>query len=75
MNTSSVPVVGILDRLSTGVSRTSIRHYAAPKFKKKKHNLTGFKPGHGERIFVYNHIENGMIIYSHDPELKVFLSR
>ncbi|KAJ4424280.1 hypothetical protein N0V82_000980 [Gnomoniopsis sp. IMI 355080] len=70
MNISPASVVGILDRLSTGVSRTSIRHYAAPRFKKKKHHLTGFTPGHGERIFVYNHIENGMIVYSHEPELK-----
>ncbi|KAJ4391945.1 hypothetical protein N0V93_005565 [Gnomoniopsis smithogilvyi] len=70
MNTSPASVVGILDRLSTGVSRTSIRHYAAPRLKKKKHYLTGFTPGHGERIFVYNHIEKGMIVYSHEPELK-----
>lgn len=71
MNTSPASVVGILERLSIGVSRTSIRHYAAPKYKKKKHHLTGFTPGHGERIFVYNHIETGMIVYSHEPELKV----
>lgn len=71
MNTSPASVVGILDRLSTGISRTSIRHYAAPRLKKKKHHLTGFTPGHGERIFVYNHTETGMIVYSHEPELKV----
>ncbi|CAN8096582.1 unnamed protein product [Discula destructiva] len=72
MNTSPASVAGILERVTLGVSRTSIRHYAAPprRFKKKKHHLTGFKRGHGERIFVYNHIENGMIIYSHEPELK-----
>lgn len=73
MNTLPASVLGKLDRLSTGVSRTSIRHYATPKLKKKKHHLTGFTPGHGERIFVYNHTENGMIVYAHEPELKVRL--
>lgn len=72
MNTTPASVVGILDRLSIGVSRTSLRHYATTKkLRIKKHHLTGFKPGHGEQIFVYNHIETGMIVYSHNPELKV----
>lgn len=71
MTTPPASVVGILDRLSIGVSRVSIRHASTTRYKKKNYDWTGFKPGHGENIYVYNHIENGMIVYSHEPSLKV----
>jgi hypothetical protein len=65
-------VVGILGRLSTGVSRVSIRHgHTTPRRKQPRHNLTGFKKGLGERIWVHHHIVRGMIIYTHEPELPV----
>lgn len=75
MNPSPTSVVGTLERLSIGVSRVSIRHGSTAtrytRYRKKNHAWTGYKRGHGESIFVYNHIQNGMIVYSHDPVLKV----
>lgn len=72
MNSSPGPVTGMLGRLSTGVSRTSIRWAHKHKQRKQpKHHLTGFEPGLGEHIFIYNHIQNGMVVYSHHNELKV----
>lgn len=71
MKSSPVSVVGILGRLSsTGVSRVSIRHgHTMPRRKQPRHELTGFKKGLGERIWVHHHIAKGMIIYTHEPEL------
>ena len=72
MNPSPASVVGILDRLSIGVSRVSIRHgHTKSKARKPQPELTGFKAGLGERIWVHNHIATGMIIYTHDAQLKV----
>lgn len=75
MNSSPASVVAILDRLSIGVARVSIRHgttAAKPtRYRKKNYAWTGFKHGHGEKIYVYNHVNYGMIVYSHDPELPV----
>lgn len=72
MNSSPASVVGILDRLSIGVSRISIRHgHTKPRTKTPQPQLTGFKGGLGEKIWVHNHIVTGMIIYSHDAQLKV----
>lgn len=71
MNSSPASVVGILDRLSIGVCRISIRHgHTAPRIKNPHPELTGFKPGLGEKIWVHNHVVTGMIIYSHDGKLK-----
>ncbi|KAJ0104367.1 hypothetical protein J7T55_011151 [Diaporthe amygdali] len=70
MKSSPASVVGILDRLSTGVSRVSIRHgHTTPRRKQPRPELTGFKPGLGERIWVHHHIAQGMIIYTHEPQL------
>lgn len=70
MKSSPASVVGILGRLSTGVSRVSIRHgHTTPKRKQPRHELTGFKKGLGEQIWVHHHIAQGMIIYTHEPEL------
>ncbi|POS79905.1 hypothetical protein DHEL01_v201715 [Diaporthe helianthi] len=71
MKSSPASVVGILGRMSsTGVSRVSIRHgHTMPRRKQPRHELTGFKKGLGERIWVHHHIAKGMIIYTHDPEL------
>lgn len=72
MNSSPASVVGILDRLSIGVCRISIRHgHTAPRIKNPHPELTGFKAGLGEKIWVHNHVVTGMIIYSHDGKLKV----
>ncbi|KUI58793.1 hypothetical protein VP1G_06068 [Cytospora mali] len=71
MNSSPASIVGILDRLSIGVSRISIRHgHTKPKVKKPQPELTGFKAGLGERIWVHNHIVTGMIVYSHQAKLE-----
>ncbi|KUI64832.1 hypothetical protein VM1G_00451 [Cytospora mali] len=71
MNSSPASIVGILDRLSIGVSRISIRHgHTMPKIKKPQPELTGFKAGLGERIWVHNHIVTGMIVYSHNAKLE-----
>ncbi|KAL1866193.1 hypothetical protein Daus18300_006857 [Diaporthe australafricana] len=70
MKSSPASVVGILDRLSTGVSRVSIRHgHTTTKRKQPRPELTGFKQGLGEQIWVHHHIAQGMIIYTHEPEL------
>ncbi|KAI3394165.1 hypothetical protein diail_3175 [Diaporthe ilicicola] len=70
MKSSPAPVVGILDRLSIGVSRVSIRHgHTVPKRKQPRPELTGFRRGLGEQIWVHHHIAQGMIIYTHEPEL------
>lgn len=72
MKSSPASVVGILGRLSTGVSRVSIRHgHTVPRRKQPRHDLTGFKKGLGEQIWVHHHVARGMIIYTHDPELPV----
>ncbi|KAG8166109.1 hypothetical protein KVR01_004661 [Diaporthe batatas] len=71
MKSSPASVVGILGRLSTGVSRVSIRHgHTMPRRRQPRYELTGFKQGLGERIWVHHHIAKGMIIYTHEPELK-----
>ncbi|PSS03841.1 transcriptional regulation of mitochondrial recombination-domain-containing protein [Coniella lustricola] len=71
MNSTPASLVGILDSLAIGVFRTSIRQaHTQTRFRRKKYNLTGFTPGHGENIYIFNHIENGMVIYSHEPILK-----
>lgn len=71
MKSSPASVVGILGRLSsTGVSRVSIRHgHTMPRRKQLRYELTGFKKGLGEQIWVHHHIVKGMIIYTHEPEL------
>lgn len=72
MKSSPASVVGILGRLSTGVSRQSIRHgHTTQRRKQPRHELTGFKRGLGEQIWVHHHIAQGMIIYTHKPELPV----
>lgn len=72
MKSSPASVVGIVGRLSAGVSRISIRHgHTMPRRRQPRHELTGFKKGLGERIWVHHHIAKGMIIYTHEPELPV----
>lgn len=72
MKSSPASVVGILCRLSTGVSRQSVRHgHTTARRKQPRHDLTGFKRGLGEQIWVHHHIAQGMIIYTHKPELPV----
>ncbi|KAJ9154873.1 hypothetical protein NKR23_g2282 [Pleurostoma richardsiae] len=63
MNPSSSSVV---ERLSIGVSRISIRQsHTRPRWTKARPELTGFEPGHGERIWVFNHVGTNQIVYSH----------
>lgn len=72
MNPSPASVVGTLDRLSIGIARVSIRYGSTGvRFRKKNNAWTGFERGHGENIYVFTHAQKGMIIYSHDPVLKV----
>lgn len=68
MNAS--PASSIVGRLSIGISRVSIRHgHATPRFRPARPELTGFEPGHGERIWVFNNIESNQVIYSHGPAM------
>ena len=69
MNASPASIVG---RLSIGISRVSIRHgHTKPKFKRYQPELTGFEPGHGERIWVFNNLESNQVVYSHGPVMDV----
>lgn len=70
MNAS--PASSIVGRLSIGISRVSIRHgHATPRFRPARPELTGFEPGHGERIWIFNNIESNQVIYSHGPAMDV----
>jgi len=33
--------------------------------------LTGFNPGHGEQIWVFNHLTTDQVILSHEPAMDV----
>jgi len=59
-------------RLAIGVSRTSIRPGSTFKrYKKPQPELTHWEPGHGEQIWIFNHIVSDQIIYSHKPAMDV----
>ncbi|GAW11148.1 hypothetical protein ANO14919_004900 [Xylariales sp. No.14919] len=66
------PVTAQLGKLSIGstASGTSIRLAHTTKRRKGEYIEPSFKPGHGEKIFVFNHFVHGMTVYSHDPVLK-----
>ncbi|KAI0405725.1 transcriptional regulation of mitochondrial recombination-domain-containing protein [Xylaria palmicola] len=77
------PIAAQLGRLSIGggssasastgtsaASRTSIRLAHTAKRRKGERIEPSFAPGHGEKIFVFNHFLDGMTVYSHRPVLK-----
>ncbi|KAI0542367.1 transcriptional regulation of mitochondrial recombination-domain-containing protein [Xylaria digitata] len=66
------PITAQLGKLSIGstISRTSIRLAHTTKRRKGERIEPSFEPGHGEKIFVFNHFLDGMTVYSHDPVLK-----
>ncbi|KAJ2990936.1 hypothetical protein NUW58_g2711 [Xylaria curta] len=49
----------------------NIRLAHTAKRRKGERIEPSFEPGHGEKIFVFNHFLDGMTVYSHDPVLKV----
>lgn len=59
-----------LGKLSLGISQTSVRLNHS-KRKQKERVEPEFAPGHGERIWIFNHFLEGMTVYSHKPVLKV----
>ncbi|KAI1302586.1 transcriptional regulation of mitochondrial recombination-domain-containing protein [Xylaria venustula] len=68
------PITAQLGRLSLGsatgpITRTSVR-LSHTKKKNKVRIEPSFKPGHGEKIFIFSHILEGMTIYGHEPVLK-----
>lgn len=76
--------VAQLSRLSIGgVTQSSARlaHVVNKEKKMKKRSKrspewlaglrSGFKPGHGEQIWVFNHYKMGLTVYSHGPVMKV----
>lgn len=67
------PITAQLGKLSISstTSRTSIRLAHTTKRRKGERIEPSFQPGHGEKIFVFNHFLDGMTVYSHDPVLKV----
>ncbi|KAI1429306.1 hypothetical protein F5Y12DRAFT_710210 [Xylaria sp. FL1777] len=66
------PITAQLGKLSIGstTSRTSIRLAHTTKRRKGEYVEPNFAPGHGEKIFIYNHFLDGMTVYSHSPVLK-----
>ncbi|EJT72608.1 hypothetical protein GGTG_09468 [Gaeumannomyces tritici R3-111a-1] len=68
MNTT--PVSASLLRLCAGLSRISVRHGShLARYKQPRPELAGFEPGHGEKIWVFNHITTNQIVYSTKPQL------
>lgn len=77
MNTPT-PLTSLF-RLSAGVSNIGIRHettwtryrpeVSRKRFRQKKVEDAGFQPGHGEEIWVFNHLTTNQIIYSTKPAL------
>ncbi|KAL8388593.1 hypothetical protein RB595_009084 [Gaeumannomyces hyphopodioides] len=68
MNTT--PVSASLLRLCAGLSRVSVRHGShLARYKKPRPEDAGFKPGHGEKIWVFNHVTTNQIVYSTKPVL------
>lgn len=74
-------ITGQFGRLSIGVSRTSIRlasNNKSSKTKQKKRQpgepepIDVDHPGHGEKIFIFTHMLNGLTVYSLTPVLKAF---
>jgi hypothetical protein len=59
-----------LAKLSIGITRTNARFYSSKK-KRKERIEPSWLPGHGEKIWIFNHILDGMTVYSHAPVLKV----
>ncbi|KAI3336478.1 hypothetical protein HD806DRAFT_7341 [Xylariaceae sp. AK1471] len=75
------PITAQLGKLSIGscssASRTSIRLASSTtttmtttKRRKGERIEPSFEPGHGEKIFVFNHFLDGMTVYSHIPVIK-----
>ncbi|KAI1131657.1 hypothetical protein F5Y10DRAFT_53606 [Nemania abortiva] len=68
------PITAQLGKLSIGSAsatpRTSIRLASTTKRRKDERIEPSFQPGHGEKIFVFNHMLDGMTVYSHNPVLK-----
>ncbi|KAI1281288.1 transcriptional regulation of mitochondrial recombination-domain-containing protein [Xylaria sp. FL0933] len=73
------PITAQLGKLSLGsssttatttTSRTSIRLAHTAKRRKGERVEPSFAPGHGEKIFVFNHFLDGMTVYSHEPVMK-----
>ncbi|KAI0879579.1 transcriptional regulation of mitochondrial recombination-domain-containing protein [Hypoxylon argillaceum] len=72
------PLTAQLGKLSLGggaTPRTSIRPASSAKRRRARGERIepSFEPGHGEKIFVFNHFVDGMTVYSHSPVLKVCL--
>ncbi|GAP89687.1 hypothetical protein SAMD00023353_3501040 [Rosellinia necatrix] len=62
-------------RLAHSKTATATTTSSTPTAKKPKRRKGGriepsFEPGHGEKIFIFNHILDGMTVYSHSPVLK-----
>ncbi|KAI1116998.1 transcriptional regulation of mitochondrial recombination-domain-containing protein [Nemania sp. NC0429] len=72
MATRISPITAQLGSLSISstASRTSIRLAHTRKRKKGERIEPNFEPGHGEKIFVFNHFLDGLTVYSHSPVLK-----
>ncbi|KAI0194159.1 transcriptional regulation of mitochondrial recombination-domain-containing protein [Astrocystis sublimbata] len=72
----TTPITAQLGKLSlSGGGRattpiTSIRLAHTAKRRKGERIEPSFAPGHGEKIFVFNHFVHGMTVYSHQPVLK-----
>lgn len=69
------PLTAQLGKLSLGggaTPRTSIRPASSAKRRRARGERIepSFEPGHGEKIFVFNHFVDGMTVYSHSPVLK-----
>ncbi|KLU84259.1 hypothetical protein MAPG_03304 [Magnaporthiopsis poae ATCC 64411] len=64
------PARASLLRLSAGLSRVSVRHGShLARYKKPQPEKSGFWPGHGEKIWVFNNIVTGQVVYSTKPVL------
>lgn len=68
---NSVPVFRF-SQLSVSVSKTTVRHGSVlPRRRTPKPELSNFKPGHGEQIWVWHHVNTEQVVYSHTKNLDV----
>src|SRR5438876_1446618 len=76
MSSSSLRPALALGKLSTVISRITVRHSSTRRrWKEPRPDLTGFGPDWGEKIWIFHHILTKQIVYSHSPAMDVWCVR
>lgn len=64
-------VTTVKDSSKSTISRPTVPY---KRYRQPKPELTNFAEGHGEQIWIFNHIVTNQIVYSHTPVLRVSFS-